>query len=241
MFQYGITKYKRNFMTQHRDPKLDGVLAELQTRYGDRIIAPARQAEAVRLPLGIDSLDDALAGGLALRKLTQITGQPTSGATSLVHRAVARTQVDGGHAVYIDLANQFDPVTAAHRGVDIPALLLIRLTEPHKAIALTRDLLANGASSLIVLDSYCVSLNASVADARRLHQALTASSTALILISETPPPALTAIAETRIRIELLGWLRHGGTISGLHSRATIEDSRGERATLLEIRYETMSS
>lgn len=229
-------------MTRHRDPKLDTVLANLQTRYGDRIIAPAKAADTIRLPTGIASLDELLTGGLALRKLTQITGQPTSGATSLAHRAIARTQTDGHHAVYIDLAGQFDPVTAARCGVDIPALLLIRLTDPHEAIALTRDLLANGASSLIVLDSYYTSLNASAADARRLHQALVTSSTALVFISEMPPPALTAIADTRIHIDLLGWLRRGETISGLHSRATIEDSRGsERSTLLELRYETVSS
>lgn len=229
-------------MTQHRDLKLGGVLADLQTRYGDRIIRPARQAEAIRLPTGIATLDEALVGGLGLCKLTQITGQPTSGATSLVQRAIARTQADGGHAVYVDLAGQFDPVTAARCGVDIPALLLIRLTDLHKAIALARDLLANGASSLIVLDAYYTSLNTSVADARRLQQALAASSTALVLMSEAPPPALTAIADTRIRIDLLGWLRRGGTISGLHSRATIQDARnGERTTLLELRYETVSS
>src|SRR5690606_11413897 len=222
--------------------KLDSVLADLQTRFGDRIIAPASPLEVVRLPTGNSAFDEQLGGGLTLRKLTQLTGQPTSGATSLAHRAIAQTQADGGHVVYIDLAGQFDPVTAARCGVEISALLLIRLTDPHKAIALSRDLLASGSSSLIILDAYCASLNASATDARRLHQALAASATALVLMSELPPSALTTIADTRIRIDLLGWLRRGGTISGLHSRATIEDSRGgERTTLLELRYETVSS
>ena len=228
-------------MTDDRDPKLDTVLADLQTRYGSRIIAPAKVADTVRLRTGHPALDEQLAGGLALRKLTQITGQPTSGATSLAHRAIAQTQADGNHAVYIDLAGQFDPVTAARCGVDLALLLLVRPSESQKAAGLVRDVLANGSSSLIVLDAYCATFAASAADARRIQQALAASSCTLVLISDSPPAALTVLADTCIHLDLLGWLRRGGTISGLHTRATIEDARGKRTTLLELRYETVSS
>lgn len=228
-------------MTRHRDPHLDSVLADLQTRYGDRIIAPASPLEVVRLPSGNPTLDEQLVGGLALRKLTQITGPLTSGMTSLALQVVARTQADGGHAVYIDQSGHFDPATAKERGINLPELLLARSLTAQSAMIFVNRVLSNGASSLIVLDACCSTLTASEADARRLRQALAASSCALLLMSQTPPPALTAIAETKIRLDLLGMLRQSEQLIGLHSRAIIEDTQGERTALLETHYGLMAS
>lgn len=228
-------------MTRHRDPKLDSVLAALQTRYGDRIIAPANPLEVVRLPTGNPDLDEQLAGGLALRKLTQVTGPLTSGMTSLALQVVARTQADGRHVVYIDQANHFDPDTAKHLGVSLPELLLANSLTAQSAMIFLNRVLSNGASSLIVLDACFSALTASEADARRLRQALAASSCALLLMSQTPPAALTAIAETRIRLDLLGMLRQNEQHIGLQSRAIIEDARGQREVLLETHYGLMAS
>lgn len=228
-------------MAKHRDPKLDSVLANLQTRYGDRIIAPASPLEVLRLPTGNPALDEQLAGGLALRKLTQITGPLTSGMTSLALQVVARTQADGGHVVYIDHAAHFDPDTAKHHGINLPELLLARSLTAQSALILVNRVLSNGASSLIVLDVCHAALNASEADARRLRQALAASPCALLLMSQTPPAALTAIAETCIRLDLLAMLHQNEQLIGLQSRAIIEDARGERTALLETHYGLLAS
>jgi hypothetical protein len=228
-------------MAKHRDPKLDSVLADLQTRYGDRIIAPASPLKVVRLATGNPDLDEQLAGGLALRKLHQITGHLTSGMTSLALQVVARTQADGGHVVYIDQAGQFDPATAKHRGVKLSELLIAHSLTAQSALILVNRVLSNGASSLIVLDTCRAALAASAADVRRLRQTLATSPCALLLISQTPPAALTAITETRIRLDLLGMLRQNEQLIGLQSRAIIEDVRGERTALLETHYGPMAS
>lgn len=223
-------------MTDERDPKLDIILADLQSRFGGRIIAPAKAADTVRLSTGNSALDEQLAGGLALHKLTQVTGPFTSGLTSLALQAVAQTQADGGHVVYIDSAGHFDSDTARRRGVNLSELLLARSLGTQSAMILVNRVLTHGASSLIVLDACHAALTASAADARRLRQALVASPCALILISNILPAALTAIAETQIHLELLGFLRQDAQLVGLQSRATIEDARGRRMVLLETHY-----
>jgi len=224
-------------MTDTVDPKLSSILAELQSRYGDQIIGAAHPADIIRLPTGIAALDEQLDGGLRSRKLTVILGKPTSGATSVVLHAVATSQKNGGHAVYADLAGQFDPDSAALCGVDLSALLIVRPDAPDKAFGIVRDLLANGSSSLVVIDAYGTSLALSPADTRRLQQTLAASSSALVLMAEALPAALNAIAETRIRIDHLAWLRRGTNITGIHSRAIVDDSRSSgRAALLELRF-----
>jgi hypothetical protein len=228
-------------MPDHQDPKLDTVLADLQLRFGSRIIAPANAADTIHLSTGSATLDEALGGGLAPRKLTQIAGHLTSGITSLALQVVARTQADGGHVVYIDQAGHFDSDTAKRRGINLPELLLARSLTAQSAMIFVNRVLSNGASSLIVLDACRATLSASEADGRRLRQVLAASQCTLLLFGQTLPAALTAIAETRINLELVGVLRQDEQLNGLQSRAIIEDARGERTVSLETYYGRLAS
>lgn len=224
-------------MSDDRSLKLGAVLEELTSRYGNRIIQSGQTRETARLTTGIEELDRNTGGGLCPARLTLVVGQQTSGATSVALQAIAATQRGGGHVVYIDRAGQFDPANAATCGIDPTVLLLVRPDDTAKTLSILRDLLANGSSSLIVLDVAYTPFKIESSDVRRLQQALAASSAALLMVCDTVPSGLERLAGTHIRMKTLAWHRRGNNILGIHSSATINDGRGdERITLLILNY-----
>lgn len=214
-------------------------VADLQSRWGDRIIAPASQIEAVPLPTGLAVLDNQIGGGLWPGRLTVIVGQPTSGATTLALKTLASIQRGEASAVYLDFAGQFDPYLAQRLGVGLAALVVVEPVEPQAAFGIIRDVLQDGTPTLIVADAYGAGLNLKSPDVRRLGQALMASRTALLLMAESAPKALGSLTDVRLKCERLAWIRQGRDVIGLSTRVVIDKDRaggGGRAVQLELLF-----
>ena len=130
------------------------LVASLQHRFGHRTLRRACDLPGSRatLPTGVEALDELLDGGLLRGATHQFAGQATSGATSLLYRAVANAQAQGLPVIYLDMALLFDPPTAAAAGVDIERLLLLRETALQNALFLIRQLAQQRLPCLLALD-----------------------------------------------------------------------------------------
>ncbi|KXK49616.1 MAG: hypothetical protein H3C32_09730 [Anaerolineae bacterium] len=226
-------------MADDRTDVLQRALAQLQARWGDRIIAPARRADLTPLPTGFAGLDAQIGGGLWPGRMSVLLGHPTSGATSLALRALANAQHASGPVMVIDLARQFDPHLAGRIGVDIGLLVLSRPPDTGAALTIVREALGNGALGAVLLDVSEAKLSASAADVRRLSQALMGSQAALIVLAQGIPSAFDSLTDLRLCIERLAWVRQGTDVAGLTARVRIDKDHaggGGRAVQIEVRY-----
>ena len=115
------------------------------------------------LPTGIAEVDALLEGGLPLGSLTEITGPTCSGRSTLVSSILAGVTRQGASCAYVDVADAFDPLSAAAIGINLGRLLWVRAGRIEKsdkqvwasldrALRATDLLLNAGGFRVIVLD-----------------------------------------------------------------------------------------
>ena len=115
------------------------------------------------LSTGIAEVDALLNGGLPLGSLTEITGPTCSGRSTLVSSILAGATQQRASCAYVDVADAFDPLSAAAIGINLGRLLWIRAGRTEisdkqvwasldKALRATDLLLNAGGFRVIVLD-----------------------------------------------------------------------------------------
>jgi hypothetical protein len=118
------------------------------------------------LPTGIAEVDVLLEGGLPLGSLTEITGPACSGRSTMVASILAGATQQGASCAYVDVADAFDPLSAAAIGINLTHLLWLRAggceesRKPHskawtrldQALRATDWVLNTGGFRVIVLD-----------------------------------------------------------------------------------------
>ncbi len=129
--------------------ELDALLADL----GPRI----RRGERVREPLprcatGLAEIDRLLGGGFPRGRLSEVTGAPSSGRTSLVLALLATLTSSGECAGVVDWADAFDPPSARSAGVDLRRVLWVRSRQWRDALGCVERLLATEGFPLVVFD-----------------------------------------------------------------------------------------
>ena len=104
-------------------------------------------------PAGDPDLDAALSGGLRRGHLSEVTGAPSCGRTTIVVAAMAAAASRGEAVALVDACDTFDPASAAARGLDLSRLLWVRETgEASRALKAFSLILQAGGFGLVVLD-----------------------------------------------------------------------------------------
>ena len=104
-------------------------------------------------PTGDADLDGLLGGGLRRGHLSEITGAPSSGRTTVMTRALAAAADRGDAVALIDACDTFDPASAAAQGLDLTHLLWVRESgDPQRALKAFSLVLQAGGFGLVVLD-----------------------------------------------------------------------------------------
>ncbi|MCY4061516.1 MAG: hypothetical protein OXG53_04030 [Chloroflexi bacterium] len=133
---------------------VESLVADIQQRFGYQTLRRAAELVSIRetLSTGIAAVDELLEGGLLRGAAHGISGQPTSGATSLLYAAVASAQEQALPVVYLDMGGLFDPPNAALAGIEIERLLLLRRTSLQHALFLIRSLAQQRLPCLVAVD-----------------------------------------------------------------------------------------
>ena len=110
-------------------------------------------AETLRFcPTGHEALDTGLGGGFPIGRLSEICGAPSSGRTSLALSLLTETLDRGVLAAWIDLADAFDPISAALTDNDLDHLLWVRARSVDEALRSCERLLQTEGFELVLLD-----------------------------------------------------------------------------------------
>jgi hypothetical protein len=135
-----------------RERRLRSLLDDFgsQLRRGE---GPKEDSSPTRLrPSGLPRIDRLLGGGFPIGCLSEITGPASSGRTSLLLSALARTTRVGGLAALVDRADAFDPASAEAAGVVLDRVLWVRAPEWRSALRSIECLLKTEGFPLVVLD-----------------------------------------------------------------------------------------
>jgi recombination protein RecA len=89
-------------------------------------LTPAPKMIRPAAATGIAPLDDVLRGGLPIGAMSEMVGPECSGRTSVALSFLAQMTQAGKICCWIDVANTFDPASAAAAGVDLKRLLWVR-------------------------------------------------------------------------------------------------------------------
>jgi hypothetical protein len=122
-------------------------------------------------------------------RLTEISGPPSSGRTSILNAALARSTRRPEFCALVDAGDTFDPLGAQRSGVLLPHLLWIRCGgDAEKALKATDLVVQAGGFGVVALDLASVparqARRISLASWFRLRHAIEKTPTALIVIGE---------------------------------------------------------
>ncbi len=102
---------------------------QIETTLANRIPSALTPAQKVIRPVaqtGVAAVDELLEGGLPVGAITEMIGPECSGRTSLALSLLARVTQSAKVCAWIDVADVFNPESAAAAGVDLSRLLWVR-------------------------------------------------------------------------------------------------------------------
>lgn len=222
-------------MESKEDVSLKTAVDTIRQRWGAdslrRLGHTPMHAPVERLSTGFPALDTMLAGGIPRGRITRLTGQPCCGMTTLALKIVAAVQALGEPVVFIDRNHVLDLDYAAHCGVSLADLLLVRPQSARQALEIAADVIAAKGAGLIVFGR-AMAGQAPPGDAssllRRIDRALKSTRCAVLVLSSPGSPydiGLAAHAVLRLSIERTGWVRSMGDITGCEIQATVLKNR----------------
>jgi hypothetical protein len=230
---------KETFVSDDQTRRFQRTLWNIQQRWGQAAISNgASQDSHGGIPTSLAALDELLrSGGIKRGRLTALTGLPTSGMTTLALRIIAGGQAWDGVAAYVDLSGAFDADYAARCGVDLDRLLIVQPRDSSQAVGIFHDLLRSGLLSILALDVVGVPFRD--AALHQLHETLTRSECALLVLATSSSPALNNAAHTHLHIERLAWVYRHDDICGCQAQITIRKDKpdtGEKQVMVEIDF-----
>lgn len=89
-------------------------------------LSPVRDSFREVAPTGITAVDELLGGGVPVGAICEITGEVSSGRTSLALALLANRTQEGLVAAWVDSDDAFDTESAAAAGVELKRLLWVR-------------------------------------------------------------------------------------------------------------------
>jgi recombination protein RecA len=230
-----------------RKRRLEKTVTDIQSRYGLRVIGrPANVSAPSVIPTSFSKLDIAMGiGGLPRGRISEIVGVPTAGAATLALKTIAQAQAQNGTAVYIDIAQTFDPDYAHRCGLDLHRLMLIHPYTIQQAIAMLPDFVVNGGFDILVFDMPLAppleperqqQLSSALG---RLLAPLNRSSCVLLFVTSLPPDndfnayprhlALPHYASLRLLVRRARWLYKRQDVRGYEADVLVLKNKLGRA------------
>ena len=111
-----------------------------------------RERARARLTSGVEMLDRLLGGGWPQGKVGELVGPTSSGRSAVAAATVAAATARGEVTAWIDVADAFDPASAAAADVDLARLLWVRSRDAGETVRAAELVLETGGFTVVVLD-----------------------------------------------------------------------------------------
>lgn len=226
-------------MPRATEEQLQHYLAAIRQRHGSAAIQKAYRPNTSlsSISTGFPRLDELLGiGGLPRSGITELTGGPTSGLEAIAFQTIANVQQQDEAVVLVDLEGTFDADYAAHCGVVVDDLLIVRDLPGQQILDLVRDVVVSKVMGLVILHSvHTLSEKGQRIGAglRRLKIAVSNSPCALLFltprdpgvpvpsVAQSQPSGLRSFATLRLLVEREKWLEDEDSIRGYRTRVRV--------------------
>lgn len=140
--------------------ELASVMAAIAKDKGDKVVQQGNLIpNTERIPTGVFEFDFATGGGFPRSRYSIVYGPESSGKTNICYCAAAQAQKlpePCNRVVWVDLEGTFDPKWAAHFGIDVEALVVVKPAYGEEAVDLVDALIHAEEVALLVVDSLAV-------------------------------------------------------------------------------------
>ncbi|HEY6291065.1 MAG TPA: hypothetical protein VI455_05810 [Terriglobia bacterium] len=231
------------------------VRAQVEAALWPGVPSPFARREArvpEMVPTGLAAVD-ALTGGLPRSSLTEISGPPSSGRTTLELALLASLTAKGEACALIDAEGALDPASALAAGVALERLLWVRCAGLEQALRAADLLLGAGGLGAVVLDLADIPARRArrvpLSYWFRFRRAVENTPTVLMLIDEEACAQSAASLVLRLELEDIHWsaagirnspfesrksVPHAQLLEGLRWRAQVVRNRNARPELLRM-------
>ncbi len=230
-------------MTTTQQQALASVVATIHQRWGDKALRRLSQVKTDTdgISTGDAALDRVLGrNGVPRGLLTCLSGQPTSGMTTLALNVLTHAQADGEVTVYIDANRTLDPAYASQRGINLERLLVVWPQPRALGFDIARDIVAGEGAGVVVFDlghEQSAQAGPTSGALRRLIMTLSRSPYAFICLSAASDnlnAAVAAYAGIHLHVERQRWLRQAERVVGYEVGVTALKNKfappGQRVT-----------
>lgn len=132
---------------------LEKALEEIERRWGAGALRRARELpEVAGIMCGWAEVDR-LTGGLVRGAVNALSGQPTSGKTTLAYRWLGHAQASGERVLYLDTTGTFDAAYALTCGLNVAELVVVSVESAAEALWLLRDVGRSSCVDVVALDA----------------------------------------------------------------------------------------
>ena len=215
---------------------VEGALARALMPQVEAPLPEPQPADDKVIPTGFAALDAILGpGGLPRTASVALTGDHSSGKTTVALRLAAEAQENGMIVAWLDLARAFDPVEAVTRGIRPEWLVVLTPQDLEEALALSAALLTARTVDLLLLDLPEAGDPAvrGVKPGDRLGRLAALARRAGTLLVVLQPTGVgdrlgTAVNEaTGLRLAMTreAWIRLGRDVVGQRTAVTVERNR----------------
>jgi len=111
-----------------------------------------RERARPRCPSGVERLDEVLGGGWPQGRVCELVGRRSCGRTGVVMATLAAAAARGEVTAWLDVADAFDPASAAAAGVSLDRVLWVRPRTLAEAVRAAETVLETGGFAALVLD-----------------------------------------------------------------------------------------
>lgn len=134
------------------------ILDDLRKQFGAdvafRLNEPGRVPDVKLLPTGIATLDNALGGGIAQGRITEIYGPESAGKSAMACAIVGSLQDQGYGAIFIDMEHGFNPRHALSNGMSLDTLIVSQPKDARMAMSVIEQIVRRSENPMVVvLDS----------------------------------------------------------------------------------------
>jgi recombination protein RecA len=142
-----------------KSARLDTCLAAIEKSYGKGAVVRfnVKEMASEKLPgystgsIGLDALTGA--NGIPKRCITEFSGKPSCGKTTIALQTIAHAQLEGENAAFIDFEQEFDPRYARKLGVDMNKIFISQPAYGEEGLDILQKFLEARAAGIIVVDS----------------------------------------------------------------------------------------
>ncbi len=127
------------------------VITKLSKDYPGLISSLSELEPIKTFKFGIPSIDE-ITGGVPVGLISEISGNPSVGKSSLALSVIAQAQKEKVRCAYVDLELALTPELAEQMGVNVEELIIAQPSTGEEAMELIEDMIENGVK-LVVIDS----------------------------------------------------------------------------------------